>query len=928
MKANRFGQSESAQVDSLAVRASVVSRLVGAHRGVAVSAGLCLPKGKLADAKLFSVCPYSVADTAQNLIPEGIVAQAEVLNRWSDGSIRWVLADFVLPQLNHPIDSSSRLNDNVSLDLPVTLTPVSDAEVAALTDDEVTESNLTKARFVDGELILTSRRVVNASPSIDTLKIRPVLRLVDNETAEWVCLGIREERTGPVRRIMNVRLRLSSMPFVTLCLRLTHWCTTGIWQAESRLRNSRRAQHIGGLWDLGDAGSFRFRSLHLQITTDDSRSASTLHWKCERQHSFSVCSLPAGAVKEPDAAELLSIRQYGSGGSNWNSRNHVDANEICEVACRGYVVRTPSSQIEGSRAEPVVAICSPASHFAVSVPEFWQQFPGSISAGSDCISVGLFPLNERLTAETGAMLHELQGGEQKTRTLWISQQAAQPDENILDWTFDRPRLLQSPQSIQEAQVFPWFPGAVSQRTDAAVTASPLPDDHRRISRYLQQATSGDFSLHSRREKIDEYGWRNYGDVPADHEQTHFAGPGTIVSHYNNQFDMIYGGIVQLAATSDLKWLDLLEPLALHVMDIDIYHTAQDRAVFNGGLFWHTDHYVDACTSTHRTYSRRNQKPGCSYGGGPGCEHNYTTGLLYYFFMTGNPEARDSVLSLAEWVIQMDDGRNTVFGLLDDGPTGHASSTVLDDFHGPGRGPGNSINSLIDAWLLTGTQRYMVKAEELIQRCVHPRQNLTELHLDDAEGHWSYTVFLNSLGRYLLVKQEADQLDGMYAYARDVMIHYGRWMAVHAESALNHPERLEYPTEAWAAQEFRKANVLRVAACCEDDFRMALLMRDKARELNNQAWIDLYAFENAHLTARCLSILMTEGQRDLYHRTAVPAVIPPGLTAYPHSEWNMFIPQKARVRLLLKSPKRMLFAVLKGLHPRRILRTLKALRKQF
>ena len=116
-------------------------------------------------------------------------------------------------------------------------------------------------------------------------------------------------------------------------------------------------------------------------------------------------------------------------------------------------------------------------------------------------------------------------------------------------------------------------------------------------------------LDARRASIDEYGWRNFGDLPADHEQTHYAGSNTIVSHYNNQFDMIFGGILQLASTGDLKWFDLLDPLARHVMDIDIYHTSEDRAAFNGGLFWHTDHYVDARSGTHRTYSRHNQKPG-------------------------------------------------------------------------------------------------------------------------------------------------------------------------------------------------------------------------------------------------------------------------------------------------------------------------------
>ena len=122
----------------------------------------------------------------------------------------------------------------------------------------------------------------------------------------------------------------------------------------------------------------------------------------------------------------------------------------------------------------------------------------------------------------------------------------------------------------------------------------------------------------------------------------------------------------------------------------------------------------ACSGTRIITSMRIRVPiahirgttksrGSSYGGGPSCEHNYTTGLLHYHFLTGSPEARESVLSLADWVIRMDDGRNTVFGLLDNGPTGAASATVSEDFHGPGRGAGNSINALLDGWILTGSE---------------------------------------------------------------------------------------------------------------------------------------------------------------------------------------------------------------------------------
>src|SRR5262249_54864372 len=143
-----------------------------------------------------------------------------------------------------------------------------------------------------------------------------------------------------------------------------------------------------------------------------------------------------------------------------------------------------------------------------------------------------------------------------------------------------------------------------------------------------------------------------------------------------------------------------------------------------------------------------------YGGGPCNEHNYTTGLLHYYYLTGDRNARAGVLSLADWVVNMDDGSKNLFGLLDDGPTGWASSTRQPDFHGPGRGCGNSINALLDAWLLTGGPHYRDKAEQLIRRCAHPSDDVGARDLLNAEDHWSYTVFLSVLARYLQLKAEA------------------------------------------------------------------------------------------------------------------------------------------------------------------------------
>ena len=66
-----------------------------------------------------------------------------------------------------------------------------------------------------------------------------------------------------------------------------------------------------------------------------------------------------------------------------------------------------------------------------------------------------------------------------------------------------------------------------------------------------------------------------------------------MSHYNNQYDAIAGFATRFLQTGDHRWWTLADELAAHVTDIDLYHTTEDRAAYNGGYFWHTQHYLPA-----------------------------------------------------------------------------------------------------------------------------------------------------------------------------------------------------------------------------------------------------------------------------------------------------------------------------------------------
>lgn len=777
-----------------------------------------------------------------------------------------------------------------------------------------------------------------------TVRARLDVRLID---AKGRRRSVRVERreietSGPVRTTVLLEGSIERCRGIRFRCRVSLFHGAGLARVRFTLHNSRRAKHRGGLWDLGDPGSFLFKELTLEIEGSGAKgqgSAAGFHHSntlsageeaVGNAHPTFVewVAEPGQTAQRMDTGEV-AIYQDSSGGANWQSRNHANRDGRVPCRLRGYRVRTPAGEFDGLRANPVVAVGNDGVTLAATVPEFWQQFPKSIVAAKGRITIGLFP-NEWND------LHELQGGEQKTHEVWLRVSGGEKETGALfpngqegiaaprhhdvapslsrrnrrsgveslAWVHAPVRVLPTPRWTAASGALPVFAAALEVADDAARPADDRSNGDSRLSSHesgclddlMAEAIDGPHNLFARRETIDEYGWRNYGDVYADHENAYYHGPKPIVSHYNNQYDMVYGFLLQWLRGGDSRWFDLAQPLARHVTDIDIYHTTQDRAAYDGGLFWHTDHYRDAGAASHRCYSRTNKPASAAYGGGPSCAHNYATGLLHYYFLTGDAEARRAAIGLADYVIDMENGNNSVLGLVDDGPTGRATESSAD-YCGPGRGAGNSVAALMDGWLLSREPRYFDLAESLIRRVVHPRDDVGSLHLLDTEARWSYTMFLAAVARYLDVKVEAGEIDEMYAYGQASLVHYARWMLDYELPYFDRPEKLEYPTETWAAQELRKANVLRLAARhTTGQTRDALLARGD--ELARRAWQDLWRFESRRCT-RALALAMIEGVRELALRRGTETMpIVDGPEAFPPRA--TFIRQKERVRRQLRT----------------------------
>jgi hypothetical protein len=484
-------------------------------------------------------------------------------------------------------------------------------------------------------------------------------------------------------------------------------------------------------------------------------------------------------------------------------------------------------------------------------------------------------------------LFELQGGEQKTHRVWLQLEPGRLDleDRPLEWVHAPLVLGVSPAWYASTEVFAQFAPA---RVDSV--------EHRGL---LTEALHGPNSFFAKREIIDEYGWRHFGDVYGDHENTYYAGRRPVISHFNNQYDLIHGFLLEFLRSGESRWFELGRDLARHVIDIDIYHTRMDRPAYNGGLFWHTDHYQNADRASHRTYSKdspraRSAEP---YGGGPANEHNYTSGLRLYHYLTGSRLARDAALSLADWVIAMDDGRKTVLGEIDRGPTGYASVTG-SEYHGPGRGAGNSIRALLDGFTLTGDRAYCEGAEGLIRRCIHPADDIATLGLDDPEARWFYLVFLQVLGKYLDLKSELGELDCAWAYARESLLVYAKWMLEHEVPYAKVLHRVEYPTETWPAHDLRKSEVFGYAAkYAEVSLRQRLL--DASADYYREAFEGLARFDTRVCT-RPLAIVLQNGATHATWAAARGPLPPPALRSLDFGSPCRFESQVRRVKKLLRS----------------------------
>ncbi len=554
------------------------------------------------------------------------------------------------------------------------------------------------------------------------------------------------------------------------------------------LHNPAAARHPAGLWDQGDPRSVDVDSFELVL----SREAGT---------DRGITPSPGGDLRLDAKAEALawssevSVVQHASGGANWNSPVHVDRENLVPMKSRGYTFVRDGETESGERADPQLTIRDMGQSLGARIADFWQRFPSGISATPDSVTLEFLP--------AVAATQELQPGERYTRSYSLA----------IDGLEGGCRDLYA-----EASVY-LDPGHISRCRIPELGTMECIDP--RLQKLASLGLDGSMSFFDKREMIDEYGWRHFGELYADHETDGYEGARPFVSHYNNQYDPLFGMLRQSLLTGDQRWKELGGDLARHVVDIDIYNTREDRPEYNGGLFWHTDHYLPAETATHRSFSRLQPEhayEGHARGGGPGGQHCYTSGLLLHYLLTGDVDSRDAVYGLRHWIERLYEGSGTLADIALAVKNRHRRDLKnhLTGQYPLDRGIANYLHALLDCLTLDQAATTLGQVEHIIRNTVHPDEDLSRRNLGNVEETWYYVVFLQAVTRYLQVKAGREELDEQFTYARDALLHFAAWMLQSEAPYLDKPDILEFPNHTWTAQDLRKANVLYHAAYWSPD----------------------------------------------------------------------------------------------------------------
>ena len=562
--------------------------------GAPVICGLPLPQGRVRDLKELSL-----------LGPSGPVAwQPEPLTTWSDGSLRWVRANLVVPGGTNP-GTRYELRRERTAPVPDHSVRVSrEGNVVSLDNGVLT---LTMGQSRD-RLVDTLTRNGADAPQCDRLtglvEWRDPSGATRLLTARWEHLQIL--RAGPVRATAELRGHLTDGetvlgPFV---FRADLFAGSPFLRATYRIFNG------------GDA------TAHLTLV----RLAAGRHQTPRNTVADGVPPRSTAAYSHPTEGHRLV---------------DSDALDLVQPTADTFaIIDSPNPQTRGretqtgpGRLDGWIAACDAAGWIAASVRHFYQQFPKRLALTPEELRLDLFAATGDIPA------YECRPGEAKRHEIWLAVGVGALETESLAASvaaFQRPPRLFHPE---------WFCA-----TQGLGYASPHTGEFQGVADHMAKVYGNVAPA-----KIGElFGFRDFGDGYYKQETP---------SYRNNYYDVMRGLFAEYMMSGDGRWFDRGEEATLHFMDIDQIHTCSGRpgqAGANSSVY--TPHHNDA----PGIWSAMLRPAG---------------GLLTYWRLSGDEDAREAALLLADYIVRTNAGIGSASSRDHAGPL-HSLTWAYDETHDP------------------------------------------------------------------------------------------------------------------------------------------------------------------------------------------------------------------------------------------------------
>lgn len=769
--------------------------------------GVPCPKGK-----------FSVSDSLELIDENGVYVKAslEVRHLWHDGSVKWLYVMGI---------TSISFNETRNYFLKTTQAaqPHFSNPVKLTNSNEQIEISLSNGKTIT--IARTKLGAIHFNNEISTW----LTHFNDNKYNTLPFVHINEFSYEVLRsHCHNIAVKIKhkgeleiQSKALDIEIESTIFLADGDVLSNVTITNPAASLHPSGQWDLGDPSSIYINELSLAL-------------------SKQACELIVNDDQRLNAPfDETVIHQASSGKNHWQSPVHMNAANEVNLAHKGVKVCCNGKlKYEADQCQPYATFeLEGNACLVLEAIEFWQHFPSMMTATKECTFVSLLGAKD-------SEPQELQPGEQLTRSVTLSATPLTTFEVTLckNW-------------VQYSSCFPFAPFNAP----------------RELQQLVNEGIEGDNSFFHKRDAVDEFGWRHFGELYADHEKALAPDTPFFVSHYNNQYDPLCSMLYQWAVSGDQRWKELADNLAKHVANIDVYHTTLDKPEYSGGLFWHTDHYVPAHTATHRTYSK-NQPTGVyedhAGGGGPGGQHCYTNGLLHHYLLTGCNTSKQALLKICSWIESYYEGDGTLLNaLLSIKNAGKEGLKNVNTGQYPlDRGTGNYLQALMDRYALIDDISDIKKCAHIIKHTVSPNDDIAQRQLHNVESTWFYTVFFQAVCRFIQIKEQLNQSDHDYTYAVYALTHYVGHMLKYEYMYLDKPDTLEFPNETWTGQDLRKLCLFAFAKAYMPTLAQAI--EQKKQSLQHRI-IDRLGNTEESQTTRVLCLIMQNMNFDDYERAAAP-----------------------------------------------------------